>query len=124
MMHLGSRISALVDCQLDPAATERALAHVATCPDCARELAAAREQRVAAVARMRQRTLLGEPVALFCAARVDRTGRARVVHAAKTPMVGSSSPRNWRRLRNRWLLIVPSASPVTREISPIGISSR
>lgn len=43
MMHLGSRISALVDGQLDPAATERALAHVATCPGCARELAAARE---------------------------------------------------------------------------------
>ena len=30
-MHLGSRISALVDGQLDPAATERALAHVALC---------------------------------------------------------------------------------------------
>ncbi len=50
MMHLGSRISALVDCQLDPAATERALAHVATCPDCARELAAARAARQALAA--------------------------------------------------------------------------
>ncbi|MCC2314475.1 zf-HC2 domain-containing protein [Cellulomonas xiejunii] len=47
MMHLGSRISALVDGQLDPAATERAFAHVATCPMCARELAAARAARQA-----------------------------------------------------------------------------
>lgn len=45
MMHLGSRISALVDGQLDPAATERALAHVATCGTCAHELAAARAAR-------------------------------------------------------------------------------
>ncbi|MBO3096580.1 zf-HC2 domain-containing protein [Cellulomonas dongxiuzhuiae] len=45
MMHLGSRISALVDGQLDPTATERALAHVATCGSCARELAAARAAR-------------------------------------------------------------------------------
>lgn len=50
MMHLGSRISALVDGQLDPAATERALAHVATCPACAHELAAARRARQALAA--------------------------------------------------------------------------
>ncbi|GIG40381.1 hypothetical protein Cph01nite_21430 [Cellulomonas phragmiteti] len=49
-MHLGSRISALVDGQLDPAATERALAHVATCTTCARELAAARAARQALAA--------------------------------------------------------------------------
>ena len=36
MSHLGSRISALVDGQLAAAATERALAHVAVCPECAR----------------------------------------------------------------------------------------
>ncbi|WP_211254588.1 zf-HC2 domain-containing protein, partial [Cellulomonas cellasea] len=35
MSHLGSRISALADGQLAPAAAERALAHVATCPQCA-----------------------------------------------------------------------------------------
>lgn len=50
MMHLGSRISALVDGQLAPAAAERALAHVATCPSCARELAAARAARRALAA--------------------------------------------------------------------------
>jgi len=49
-MHLGSRISALVDGQLDPAATERALAHVATCCTCAQDLAAARAARRALAA--------------------------------------------------------------------------
>ena len=43
--HLGSRISALVDGQLDVAATERALAHVAVCPQCAAELSTARSAR-------------------------------------------------------------------------------
>lgn len=45
MSHLGSRISALVDGQLDVASTERALAHVATCRACAAELAQARAAR-------------------------------------------------------------------------------
>ena len=45
MSHLGDRISALADGQLSPAATERALAHVATCRLCASELAAARAAR-------------------------------------------------------------------------------
>ncbi len=45
MTHLGSLTSALVDGQLDPAATERALAHAAACPQCAAELAAARASR-------------------------------------------------------------------------------
>ena len=45
--HLGSRISALVDGQLSVAATERALAHVAVCPQCAAELCAARSARAA-----------------------------------------------------------------------------
>jgi Putative zinc-finger len=43
--HLGDRISALADGQLSPAATERALAHVATCRLCTSELAAARAAR-------------------------------------------------------------------------------
>lgn len=43
--HLGDRVSALVDGQLGPAATERALAHVAGCPRCAADLAAARAAR-------------------------------------------------------------------------------
>ncbi|WP_242448377.1 zf-HC2 domain-containing protein [Cellulomonas sp. WB94] len=45
MSHLGDRISALADGQLSPAATERALAHVATCCLCTSELAAARAAR-------------------------------------------------------------------------------
>ena len=43
--HLGDRVSALVDGQLTPAAAERALAHVAGCPRCAADLAAARAAR-------------------------------------------------------------------------------
>jgi len=43
--HLGDRVSALVDGQLGPAATERALAHVTGCPRCAADLAAARAAR-------------------------------------------------------------------------------
>ncbi|MEV7973229.1 zf-HC2 domain-containing protein [Cellulomonas sp. NPDC089187] len=43
--HLGDRVSALVDGQLNPAATERALSHVAGCPRCAAELADARQAR-------------------------------------------------------------------------------
>lgn len=45
MSHLGDRISALADGQLSPAATERALAHVATCCLCSSELASARAAR-------------------------------------------------------------------------------
>lgn len=43
--HLGDRVSALVDGQLGPAATERALAHVTGCARCATDLAAARAAR-------------------------------------------------------------------------------
>jgi hypothetical protein len=45
--HLGSRISALVDGQLSVGATERALAHVASCAQCADALAHARAARQA-----------------------------------------------------------------------------
>ena len=45
MTHLGSRLSALVDGQLSPAESERALEHVAGCPRCTEELAAARAAR-------------------------------------------------------------------------------
>ncbi|MEL7975876.1 zf-HC2 domain-containing protein [Isoptericola sp. F-RaC21] len=41
--HLGAWVSDLADGQLDAAATERALAHVAGCPRCAAELDAARD---------------------------------------------------------------------------------
>jgi len=43
--HLGTWVSALVDGQFGPADTERALAHVAGCRECAAELAAARQAR-------------------------------------------------------------------------------
>ncbi|NCT91119.1 zf-HC2 domain-containing protein [Cellulomonas sp. APG4] len=42
MTHLGTQVSALADGQLSPAAAERALAHVAVCPECEAELRAAR----------------------------------------------------------------------------------
>lgn len=45
MSHLGTTVSALVDGQLRPADAERVLAHVAACPACAEEVAAAREAR-------------------------------------------------------------------------------
>lgn len=48
--HLGAWVSALADGQLDPAAAERALAHVATCDACAAELQAARAAREAVAA--------------------------------------------------------------------------
>jgi len=48
--HLGSQLSALVDGRLSVAATERALAHVAGCGQCADELAAARIARSALAA--------------------------------------------------------------------------
>ena len=47
MSHLGSLLSALADGQLRPETAERALAHVAVCPECAEELAAARAARAA-----------------------------------------------------------------------------
>lgn len=50
MTHLGSWLSALADGQLPPDETERALAHVAACPQCAGELAAARAARTALAA--------------------------------------------------------------------------
>lgn len=50
MTHLGSQLSALADGQLAPDVAERALAHVAGCPQCAEGLAAARAARAALAA--------------------------------------------------------------------------
>lgn len=50
--HLGSQVSALADGQLSPSATERALAHVAGCTECAAELRAARAAHRALAAAM------------------------------------------------------------------------
>ncbi|WP_444662766.1 anti-sigma factor family protein [Cellulomonas sp. CW35] len=48
--HVGSQLSALVDGRLSAVATERVLTHVAGCPQCADELAAARLARRALAA--------------------------------------------------------------------------
>ncbi|WP_425954734.1 zf-HC2 domain-containing protein [Xylanimonas sp. McL0601] len=48
--HLGAWLSALADGQLPPAQTEKALAHVAACPECAAGLEAEREARRALAA--------------------------------------------------------------------------
>ena len=45
--HLGSRVSSFIDGQLDAVATDRALSHLAGCPDCAGEVRAARATRQA-----------------------------------------------------------------------------
>ena len=52
MSHLGDRVAALVDGELDHAARERALAHVAHCADCRREVEAQRavKERLSAAA--------------------------------------------------------------------------
>ena len=47
MVHLGTQISALADGRLGPAGTERALGHVAACPECSAELAVTRAARAA-----------------------------------------------------------------------------
>ncbi|WP_261574414.1 anti-sigma factor family protein [Frankia gtarii] len=52
--HLGDRISPLIDHQLDPGARDRALAHLAGCGDCQREVAALRQVKARLVA-------LGDP---------------------------------------------------------------
>ena len=64
------------------------------------------------------RPLLGLPAGV-----VDGGSGFVGFHAA-APMRGSSISRSLLRLRNRWLLMVPSASPVMLAISPIGSSSR
>ncbi|MCL3862607.1 zf-HC2 domain-containing protein [Actinotalea sp. K2] len=75
MTHLGTQISALADGQLSPTATERALAHVATCPACATELAAARAARRALTAAM------DVPCAPELTARLMALGHHRPAHA-------------------------------------------
>ena len=45
--HLGSRVSSFIDGQLDAVGTDRALVHLAGCPDCAREVQSARATRQA-----------------------------------------------------------------------------
>jgi hypothetical protein len=76
---LGDRVADLADGRLDPAATERALAHVAACPTCRAELDG---QRAASAA---LRSLApGEPSA-------DLLARLRATGAPQTvPMQGGS----------------------------------
>jgi len=95
--HLGTQISALADGQLGPAAAERALAHVAACPQCAAELAAARAARrtIAAAfevhptadltARLLALGAVGEPPATTA-----RDGRRTLPPVGSVPLPGTS----------------------------------
>jgi hypothetical protein len=76
---LGDRVADLADGRLDPAATERALAHVASCPTCRAELDA---QRAASAA---LRSLApGEPSA-------DLLARLRDIAAPVVPEQGTGA---------------------------------
>lgn len=78
MTHLGSWLSALADGQLPVDETERALAHVAVCPRCAGELAAARAARKALSAAAAERL---EPAP-------DLTARLLSLAPAGAPLLG------------------------------------
>jgi hypothetical protein len=86
MSHLGSRVSALVDGQLSPADTERALAHVAACGPCADELAAARQARRALSASSHD--VAPDP---------ELTARLLALASGPTGPTGPGSPRERRR---------------------------
>ncbi|WNB85005.1 zf-HC2 domain-containing protein [Cellulomonas sp. ATA003] len=89
MSHLGTWVSALVDGQLSPAETERALAHVAACPACADEVAAARQaRRVLSVTRdvAPDPALTARLLALAADAQPPTTPRSRERHRPVVPL--------------------------------------
>ena len=86
MTHLGSQVSALVDGQLSPAARERALAHVAVCPECADELTSARAARRALAA------AFDVPMAPELTQRLLALGATSGVARGATRRDGSSRP--------------------------------
>ena len=96
MSHLGSRISALVDGQLSVADTERALAHVAVCPECSAELAASRAARRALAAADEVAPTPDLTARLLSLAALDRHARGRPVRPA-----GAAVARRARR-RTAW----------------------
>lgn len=79
MTHLGPWLSALADGQLPPDEAERALAHVATCPRCAAELASARAAHRALAAAAAAEQL--EPAA-------DLTARLLSLAPSGSPVLG------------------------------------
>ncbi|HEY0120002.1 MAG TPA: zf-HC2 domain-containing protein [Cellulomonas sp.] len=79
MTHLGPWLSALADGQLPADETERALAHVATCPRCAAELAAARDAH---------RTLSAAAAAERLEPAPDLTARLLSLAPAGAPVLG------------------------------------
>ncbi|WP_182113331.1 MULTISPECIES: anti-sigma factor [unclassified Actinotalea] len=97
MSHLGSRLSAYVDGQLSPDDVEEVLTHVAACPECHDELAAAR------AARHRLATAAHVPVDPALTARLLALGaagcgqrapdRVRVDVGSSVPMPGSRPAR-------------------------------
>lgn len=96
MAHLGTQISALADGRLGPAATERALGHVAGCPECAAELSATRAARRALAAAM------DVPPAQDLHPRLLAVGRTPCTPAGPGHDDGSSGlrsavQRTWRR---------------------------
>ena len=100
--HLGDRVSALADGQLTPAATERALSHVAGCDHCAAELAAARQARrmLAGVCDVRpEGDLTARLLALGCApAFAPPDGRPVAAPRPSTPEPASRLTSWWPAL--------------------------
>lgn len=112
--HLGDRVSALVDGQLTPAATERALSHVAGCPRCAAELSDARHARrmLAQVCDVRpEGDLTARLMALGCAP----TGFAPPAGAPAHPAPAVPTPPS--RLTS-WLPALSGHGALTGEIAP------
>ncbi|EIV95689.1 anti-sigma factor [Frankia sp. QA3] len=88
--HLGDRVSPLIDHQLDHDARDRALAHLAGCADCQREVVALRQVKARLVA-------LGDPALPDdVAARLLRIGAGMVGPARPEPERRRSLPRTGR----------------------------
>lgn len=112
--HLGDRVTALVDGQLGPAATERALSHVAGCPRCAQELAEARQARrvLAQVCDIRPD---GDLTARLMALGCGSAGFAPPAGASRpAPAVAAPQPS---RLTS-WLPALSGHGALTGELSP------
>ncbi|HEY3438812.1 MAG TPA: zf-HC2 domain-containing protein, partial [Actinotalea sp.] len=106
MSHLGSQLSALADGQLSAQAAENVLAHVAGCPECAAELAAAR------AARQVLASAFDVPVAPDLTRRLLALGATSGVPAATTRPDARRSPS--RASVSRTSVPLPGARPAAR----------